>query len=193
MNTTTRNTSTRAVVAVAAALAFVATVVLANYLTTRFGFVPVGFGLSATAGTFIVGVTLALRDVIQDAAGRRIVLAAVAAGAILSFVVSDPHIAAASCAAFLISELLDLAVYTPLRARARFGDRRWSVAVLASTVVGAITDTVVFVGVAFGPALILPAMPGQLVGKLWATVVFLVVGWGFGRALFRKPVDTVGA
>lgn len=55
----------------AAAAGLFAGIVAANYLTTRFGFVPVGFGLAATAGTFAAGVTLALRDAIQDTLGRR--------------------------------------------------------------------------------------------------------------------------
>ena len=41
----------------------------ANYVTTDYGFVPVGFGLSATAGTFFAGFALAARDAINDAWG----------------------------------------------------------------------------------------------------------------------------
>jgi len=35
--------------------AFVAAIVLANWLTSRYGFVSVGLGLSATAGTYAAG------------------------------------------------------------------------------------------------------------------------------------------
>jgi uncharacterized PurR-regulated membrane protein YhhQ (DUF165 family) len=171
----------------AAAAAFVGTVILANYLTTTFGFVPVGFGLVATAGTFIAGAALALRDVVQDALGRAAVAGAILAGAILSFVVADPLIALASAAAFLVSELADFAVYTPLRARQRFGGRRWALAVTASGVVGAVVDTVVFLGIAFGAASILPGLAGQLVGKSWATLAFLALGWVIARAVLRQP------
>ena len=166
-------------------------IVAANYATTRYGFVPVGFGLAATAGTFAAGVTLALRDGIQDALGRRVVLAVIVAGAALSFFIADPAIAIASGVAFLLAELLNFAVYTPLRERARFGDKRWAVAVTSSNLVGAIVDTAVFIGIAFGAAAIMPAMAGQLVGKAWANALYLVIGAVAG-AVLRKSMRTSG-
>src|SRR5688572_11355222 len=56
--------------AVVAVSIFVATVVAANILTAGFGLVPVGFGLTATAGTAAAGVTLLARDWVHDVAGR---------------------------------------------------------------------------------------------------------------------------
>lgn len=168
-----------------------AAIVAANYATTRYGFVPVGFGLAATAGTFAAGVTLALRDGIQDTLGRRVVLAVIVAGAALSFFIADPAIAIASGAAFLLAELLNFAVYTPLRERARFGDKRWAVAVASSNFVGAIVDTAVFIGIAFGAVAIMPAMAGQLVGKAWATALYLMIG-AVAVAVLRKSVRTAG-
>lgn len=176
-----------------AATAFASTVVLANWLTSTFGFVPVGFGLTATAGTFVAGAALALRDVLQDTLGKAVALAVVLVGAIVSFWVADPFIAAASAVAFLVSELADFAVYSPLRTRARVGGRRWAVAVTASNLVGAVVDTIVFLGIAFGAAAIMPAVPGQLVGKAWATVLFLLIGWMVGRAVLREPQHARGA
>ena len=172
----------------AAAAGLFAGIVAANYLTTRFGFVPVGFGLAATAGTFAAGVTLALRDAIQDTLGRKAVLAAIVAGSILSFAVADPAIALASAVAFLLAELLNFAVYTPIRERARFGDKRWAVAVASSNLVGAVVDTAVFIGIAFGASAIVPAMAGQLVGKAWATVLYLLIGGAF-VAVLRQPMQ----
>jgi uncharacterized PurR-regulated membrane protein YhhQ (DUF165 family) len=183
MNKRTRQVTGWILVAV-----FISTVVLANVLTTQYGFVPVGFGLTATAGTYVAGATLALRDGIQDTLGKWVVIAAILAGAALSFVMAAPFIALASVVAFLVSELADYAVYTPIRKRARFGDRKWAAAVAASTVVGAVVDTVLFLGIAFGPAAILPALPGQLVGKAWAMLVFVLIGWVVSRAVLRKPV-----
>lgn len=182
---TRRRTLTGALVAAG----FIGTIALANWLTSRFGFVPVGFGFTATAGTFAAGFALALRDLTQDTTGRLGVLAVIIGGAALSFLIADPLIAAASGAAFLISELADFAVYTPLRARSRLGDRRWTGAVIASNAAGAIIDTVAFLGIAFGAAAILPAMAGQLVGKSWATIAYLAIGLGVARALFRQPVN----
>ncbi|ASZ75313.1 hypothetical protein PBI_MANGETHE_53 [Mycobacterium phage Mangethe] len=166
---------------------FVGTVLVANWATSTFGFVPVGFGQAATAGTFAAGFALAARDVVQDQLGKRWMLALLAAAALLSYLVADPHIATASAVAFLVSELLDFAVYSPLRARARrFGDWRWTSAVLASGAVGAIADTVVFVGIAFGVATVSVAMLGQLIGKAYATAAYAVIGRVTG-ALFREP------
>ena len=163
----------------------------ANYVTTDYGFVPVGFGLSATAGTFFAGFALAARDAINDVWGRLAVVAVILIGTLVSFTLSALEIAIVSAAAFLVSESLDFVVYVPLRKRAKFGDKKWALAVVASNIVGAITDTVVFLGVAFGSAAILPALPGQLVGKLYATIVYLLIGWAIARLVinrFREPV-----
>lgn len=179
----------RTIGGVASAAVLVGAVVVANWLTTRFGFVPVGFGLSATAGTFAAGFALAARDALQDLLGRRVMLAVLAVGAVLSFIVADPVIAVASAAAFVVAELLDFAVYTPLRTGSKLGGRRWAGAVGASSVVGAIADTAVFIGIAFGWAAVLPAMAGQLVGKLWATLLYLAVGKVIARGpLLRESV-----
>ena len=183
----------RKVTGIASAAGFIGTIVLANYLTTRYGFVPVGFGLMATAGTFAAGFALALRDSTQDALGRRAVALVIVAGAALSFLVADPFIALASAAAFLVSELADFAIYTPLRRKSRLGDRRWAGAVIASNLVGAVVDTVIFLGIAFGAAAILPSIPGQLVGKSWATLAYLAVGLVVSRAVSRHRFDGEGA
>lgn len=148
----------------AAAAGFVASIVVANYLTTRYGFVLVGLGLTAAAGTFAAGLALGLRDVLHETLGRRGVLVVIAVGAVVSYAVADAQIATASAVAVLISELADLAVYAPLRKRA------WAAAVLASNTVGALVDTLVFLWLAgfFAWA----AVPGQMVGKVvWATLV----------------------
>lgn len=164
------------------AVAFVGSIVLANYLTTRYGFIPVGFGVTASAGTFAAGFALAFRDGVQDALGRWAVVGVIALGALVSFLVSDPRIAIASAVAVLISEMADLAVYTPLRERARFGGPQWATAVMASGIVGAVLDTVVFLSLAFGVAAVAGAITGQLLGKLWATLVFLALGATAARA-----------
>jgi hypothetical protein len=45
----------RTCIAVAASVIYLASVILANWLTTQFGFIDVGFGNAATAGTFAAG------------------------------------------------------------------------------------------------------------------------------------------
>lgn len=151
-------------------------VIVANWLTTRFGFVPVGFGFTATAGTFAAGFALAARDATQDLLGKPKMLAVIAIGAALSYIIADPFIATASAVAFAVAELLNFAVYTPLRNRSKLGDRRWMAAVSASSLIGALADTFIFLAIAFGWAAVLPALAGQLVGKAWATVAYLALG-----------------
>jgi uncharacterized PurR-regulated membrane protein YhhQ (DUF165 family) len=164
--------------------AYVACIVLANVLTARFGMVPVGFGLLATAGTYAAGLALLARDVVQDVAGRRAVLGAVIVGAGLSAWLSTPQLAVASGAAFLIAELADMGVYTPLRRKG------WARAVLASNAVGAVVDTVVFLWLAGFP-LTVAALGGQMAGKLlWATLVPVVLMLVVRRVV---PVSAVRA
>jgi uncharacterized PurR-regulated membrane protein YhhQ (DUF165 family) len=85
---------------------------------------------------------------------------AIIAGAALSYLVA-PAFAVASGAAFLLSESADMAVFTPL-ARSADGTAR----LLASTVVAAVVDSVVFLHLAFGS---LAFLDGQVVGKLTMT------------------------
>jgi uncharacterized PurR-regulated membrane protein YhhQ (DUF165 family) len=145
----------------AAALGFIATILAANYVTSRYGMVPVGFGLMATAGTYLAGLAFILRDLIQDTAGRKAVVAVILAGAALSYAVSAPFIATASAVAFLLSEGADFAVYTPLRKRGYIR------AAVASNLVGSIIDTALFLTIAGFP--LRQAFAGQLVGKMLIT------------------------
>lgn len=186
-------TPLRLVTGILASLILLGGLLAANWVTTDYGFIPVGFGLMATAGTFFAGLTLAMRDLVQDTLGRIYVVGLILIGTVISFAIAAPAIAIASAAAFLISEMLDFAIYTPLRAKAKVGDKRWAVAVLASNTVGAVVDTVVFLGIAFGMASILPALPGQLVGKTYATIGYLILGAMLGvllRHLARKRADS---
>jgi len=93
----------------AAITAYILAIAAANWLTTRYGIIPMGFGLTATAGTYCAGAALLLRDVAQDACGWRWVLAGIGAGAALTALTS-PALAVASAVAFLLAELLDMAV-----------------------------------------------------------------------------------
>ena len=156
-------------------LLYVASIVAANWLIVTVGLVPVGFGLLAPAGVYAAGFTFTFRDLTQDALGRRWSVAAVFAGAALSALLS-PTLALASGAAFLVSELADLAVYTPLRRRGLLG------AVAASNAVGLVVDSALFLLLAFGS---LTFLPGLVLGKVWATLLALLLlsarqRWGRG-------------
>lgn len=169
------------------AAAFVGSVVLANVLTTHFGLIPAGFGLLVPAGTYAAGLCLGLRDELHEAAGIRWVLGAIAVGAALSVLLADARIALASGAAFLLAELVDLAVYTPLR---RAGRRR---AVVVSNAAGAVVDTVAFLTLAGFP-LTAQSVGGQLLVKaVWATLAVLLAAEVVRRAVLRHAVRAEGA
>lgn len=155
----------RGAIPVAAVTAFITTAVVANTLTAHLGLVAVGFGLTATAGTWTAGLALTLRDVVHDTWGRAAVFAAIAAAALASAGTAGPRLAIASGVAFAASELADLAVYTPLRRRG------WIRAVLASNTVGAVVDSLLFLTLAGFP---IAAMPGQLVAKATATLAVVI-------------------
>jgi uncharacterized PurR-regulated membrane protein YhhQ (DUF165 family) len=161
-----------------ALLAFIATIPAANWLIGHFGTVcipngpcllPVGFGLAAPSGVLMVGLAFVLRDVVHDRFGANVAIGAIIGGAILSGLAANPALAIASATAFLMSELADLAVYTPLR------QRRLYLAVVLSGLVGSIIDSAVFLLLAFGS---LDFIAGQVLGKFWMTlaaVPFFVV------------------
>ena len=172
---------TRHLPALTASLAVIASIAVANWVTTAYGLVPAGFGLMVTAGTYAAGFALAFRDVLHEAGGIRWVLATVGVGALVSPLFGDGRIVLASAFAFTVSELLDLAVYAPLRRR------NWPVAVAASNAVGAVVDTLVFLAIAGFP-LTAPLVGGQvLVKAVWITAVFLLAA-AAARVTFRRAV-----
>lgn len=149
-----------------AVAAYAAAILAANLMTARMGLVPVGFGMLVTAGTFAAGFALLARDAVQRCGGIRWGLGAIAAGGALSWVFASPQLAIASTVAFIGAELIDFAIYTPLRAR-----RGFATAAVASNIVSAPIDTVLFLALAGFP-LTVGAVAGQFVGKvLWATLV----------------------
>jgi len=156
---------------------YVSTIVAANAAIGTFGLVPVGLGLLAPAGVYFAGLAFVLRDILQDTLGRRWTLGAIAAGALLSGLL-DPALAIASGGAFLLSELADMVVYTPLRRRS------WLWAALASSTVGLAVDSVLFLWLAFGS---LDFLAGQIVGKVWVTLLCVVI-WGLVRGQRRAEV-----
>lgn len=137
-------------------IAFALTGVAANALVAHLGVVPVWPGMYAPAGVYVVGLALTLRDALHERAGARLAVAAILAGSAISYSFS-PGLAIASGAAFLLSELADLAVYAPLRRRSL------TLALAASNVVGLVVDSLLFLILAFQS---LEYLPGQVVGKL---------------------------
>jgi queuosine precursor transporter len=131
--------------------------------------IPVAPGLMAPSGVLMVGLALVLRDMVQRRLGLGWASAAVLAGAVLSALLAPPALVVASAAAFLLSEAVDLAVYTPLQRRGLV------LAVALSSVAGLALDSVVFLLLAFGS---LDFLAGQVVGKLWMVFASLpLVAW----------------
>jgi uncharacterized PurR-regulated membrane protein YhhQ (DUF165 family) len=125
--------------------------------------------LMAPSGVAMIGLALVLRDLVQRRLGRGVALLSIVAGAALSGAVAPPALVLASTAAFFLSELADFAVYTPLQARGLV------LAVLASSVVGLIADSILFLWLAFGS---LEFLAGQIVGKAWMVLLALpVIHW----------------
>ena len=153
---------------IAALVVYIGTILAANWMTARFGLVPIGFSLAVTAGTFSAGFALVARDWVQVESGRRVVLVAILAGAVLSALTTNAALALASGIAFLVSELVDLGVFTPIRARSL------PLAVLVSSVVSAPVDTVLFLHLA-GFGVTWQAVAGQFIVK--TAMAAMVAAW----------------
>ena len=156
---------------------FIATIFCANWAIATYGLVPVGPALVAPAGVYFAGLAFTFRDLAQERVGRRWIAAAIVVGAVISGLVSTKF-ALASGVAFLVSELLDFAVYTPLRRR------NWIGAVVASNIVGLVADSIIFLALAFGS---LEYLPGQVVGKAWMTLLAVFVLWLLRRSVAPSP------
>ena len=174
-------------------LAFIACIPAANWMIGNVGIVcpppygpclvpvwpwgPKGMPLMAPSGVLLIGLALVLRDMVQRRLGRAVGLAAIVAGAALSGAIAPPQLVLASTTAFLLSELADFAVYTPLQSRGLV------LAVLASSLVGLVADSILFLWLAFGS---LDFLAGQILGKLWMVLAALpFIHWIRRRELAR--------
>jgi len=158
-------------------VAFILTIPAANWMIGNFGavcppnspcLIPVGFDIMAPSGVLMIGLALVLRDLVQRRLGKVWALGAIIAGAVLSAFVAPPALVIASGMAFLLSELADFAVYTPLQ------EKRLILAVFLSGIVGLIVDSVLFLQLAFGS---LDYLSGQIIGKAWMILIALPVIW----------------
>ncbi len=170
-------------------LAFTACIPMANWMIGNVGLtcvpqgpclIPVAPKLMAPSGVLMVGLALVLRDLVQRRLGRLWAVAAILAGAVLSAVVAPTALVVASGTAFLLSEMADFAVYTPLQ------ERRFVLAVFASSALGLVVDSIVFLHLAFGS---LEFLAGQIVGKAWMVVLALPVIWWIRESDNRKNIQ----
>ena len=163
----------RQIEGVLALVLFTLTIPAANWLIGNAGtvcvpngpcLVPVWPGIKAPSGVLMIGLALVLRDIVQRRLGPAAGLGAIAVGAAISGFLAPPAIILASVAAFLLSELADFAVYTPLQ------KGRFVTAVIASSLIGLVVDSIVFLHLAFGS---LDYLSGQIIGKAWMVLLAL--------------------
>src|SRR6185312_5173757 len=165
------NDRRRCIEGIAFLVAFGLTIPAANWMIGHLGtvctpngpcLIPVAPGLMAPSGVAMIGIALVLRDLVQRRLGVGYSAGAVVVGAILSALVAPAALALASGVAFLLSEFADLAVYTPL------ARRRLVAAVVASSLVGLVVDSIIFLWLAFGS---FDFLLGQVVGKSWMVLL----------------------
>jgi queuosine precursor transporter len=168
MNTRAKTTT----LGIAAVLTYIGSIPLANWMINNIGrtygpdgphLLPVGFGYEAPSGVIIIGFALVARDIVHRIYGWRKALGAIAVGTVLSLAIA-PSVAIASGLAFALGELADLCVYAPL------ARKRLRLAVIASGIVGAFVDSIVFLTVAFGST---EYLIGNTLGKIWMSVIAL--------------------
>lgn len=149
------------------ALTYVALVVLANWLASKYLITVPFTHYLAPAGVLCVGAVLVMRDWIQQLRGLAWTFALIALAGLLSlasgFVFGYGtlvRVALASLAAFAISEgVFETLIFTPLR------KRHITLGVALSATVGNAVDSLVFLLLAF-PAVWTTLYAGNFVGKL---------------------------
>ena len=146
--------------------------------------IPVAPGLTAPSGVLMIGLALVLRDLVQRSLGVKWAAGAVLVGAGLSAFFAPPALVVASATAFLLSEMADLGVYTPLQKKGLV------LAVFASSVVGLVIDSAVFLYLAFGS---LDYISGQIVGKAWMVLAALPVIHFMRKRHFFEPQTAAGS
>jgi uncharacterized PurR-regulated membrane protein YhhQ (DUF165 family) len=173
--------STRAVelkLFVPLAVGYVALVVLANWLASKYIITVPFTHYLAPAGVLCIGAVLVLRDWVQQLRGLKWALSLILVAGLASFAVafivgySTPpghtllRVSAASLAAFALSEgVLETLIFTPLRKRSFTG------AVALSATAGNALDSFVFIWLAFGWSALSIFYMGNFIGKLEMIVV----------------------
>ena len=115
---------------------YVFLIVLVNWLFTVVPLVELPGGTMWPPVSLVVGFIFVARDFAQREVGHW-VLAAMGVGVVLSYFMASPQVALASASAFLISELLDWAVYT-------YTKRPLSERIIYSSALGTPVDSIVF-------------------------------------------------
>ena len=138
----------------AAAIAAMVAVVTASNILVQFPvnatLGPLHLGDILTWGAFTYPFAFLVSDLTNRFNGanraRLVVLIGFAVGLGLSAYLATPRIAIASATAFLVGQLLDIAVFSRLR------NRFWLVPPLSASLLGSLVDTCIFFALAFAPA-----------------------------------------
>lgn len=158
---------------------YLSAIVASNVVTAAIAPFVVG-AFIVPAGTFIIGATFILRDMVQREVGRRItygfILLALALSAATSALLGDTLlITIASAATFALSETIDTEIFTRLRASV-------TKRVLYSGVIGGSVDSAVFVIIGLSPLgagfLSWSAVPAAILGQVVVKSAMQVLGAG---------------
>jgi uncharacterized PurR-regulated membrane protein YhhQ (DUF165 family) len=136
---------------------------------------PIHLGDILTWGAFTYPFAFLVSDLTNRYDGprraRAVVLVGFAVALCLSAYLSTPRIAIASATAFLVGQLLDIAVFSRLR------NRFWLVPPLSASLLGSLIDTAIFFSIAFAPVLgVVDTWFGMADGSLGITAPWLGVG-----------------
>jgi uncharacterized PurR-regulated membrane protein YhhQ (DUF165 family) len=152
---------------------FILCVPAANWMIANLGtvcppgepcLIPVAPDIMAPSGVVMIGLALVLRDLVQRRLGVSFAAIGILIGAAISAQFAPPALVVASATAFLFSEFADLAVFTPLQRRGLV------LAVFASSIVGLVVDSLLFLWLAFGS---FDFLAGQIIGKAWMVLIAL--------------------
>jgi uncharacterized PurR-regulated membrane protein YhhQ (DUF165 family) len=163
----------------AVAVAAMVVVVTASNILVQFPVMadlgPIHLGDILTWGAFTYPFAFLVSDLTNRHDGpvqaRYVVVVGFLVGLALSFYLATPRIAIASGSAFLIGQLLDIAVFQRLR------NRYWLVPPLSASLVGSLLDTAIFFTLAFAPIFAgIDALFGMEDGSLGFGAPWLGVG-----------------
>jgi uncharacterized PurR-regulated membrane protein YhhQ (DUF165 family) len=129
-------------------LFYLAVIILANVVTAKFA--PLNLGVFIVPmGTFFIGFTFILRDLVQNEYGRNktyiFIVLALCLSAVTSYLLGDTlWIVSASAISLLVAETTDTEIYT--RLKLPIASR-----VMYSGIVGGFLDSVIFVVIGLSP------------------------------------------
>lgn len=169
---------------------YLLSIILANVITARFAPLEIG-PLIIPYGTLFIGLTLVMRDMVQNRFGRKrtyiLICVALILSALSSYLLGDAlWVVFASTLSFIISETADTEIYT--RFKLPFVKR-----VFYSGVVAGFLDSAVFVIVGIGPlglkfvpwTLVPYAILGQWIAKV---LMQLIVAGGIRQVVIKMDI-----